>query len=60
VINLPVVDGSVFLPVAGWPGYAVSDQGEVWSYQLRGGVSDWRRLSLALNTYGYPHVNLRC
>lgn len=55
-----------FRQVRGFPGYFVSDHGEVWSLKKgddpkgkrRWGKTSWRRLKVDVNRYGYERVAL--
>lgn len=63
--DLPQVDGVTFLPVVGFPGYAVGDDGSVWSCWVRAGFKArrtlgpvWKQLLLNPRTNGYRIANL--
>ena len=54
---LPEQKGVEFRHVAGFPGYCVSDNGDVWSRRSRAGI--WHKLSPGRNVqYGHLHVEL--
>src|SRR5262245_52174442 len=44
------------LPIEGFPGYRIGDEGSVWSCR-RG--PQWRQLTISLQLNGYPYVSLQ-
>lgn len=63
--TIPIVDGVTFKPVPGYPGYAVGDDGSIWSAHnnAHGLCSAWRRLRpyrIAYRSASYWAVELRC
>lgn len=65
-MNLPTQPGVAFRPITAWPGYAVGDDGSVWSAKVTGGQgrigTSWRtlRLGRAKGRGDYPTVQLHC
>lgn len=61
--RFPVIDGVEFRLLPGWPLYAVTDSGEVWSAKARGSKfgridSHWTKRKLSRNSRGYPCLPL--
>lgn len=60
--KFPVIDGVRFVRIVGWPGYAVSDDGFVWSRRNSGHryetIDGWHRLIGKLDRDGYTAVSL--
>ncbi len=52
---LPVRQGVRFVRIPGWPGYAVSDNGYIWSSKQKG---IWRRMIGKIDKVGRPIVTL--
>lgn len=63
--SFPEIEGVKFAHVPGWPGYAASDDGQVWSshkanHHKYPWVGGWRKVPTQTNpASGHPYVNLR-
>lgn len=58
---MPEIQNVEIRNVSAWPGYAVGDDGSVWSCKNPGGQTKWfpwRKLTPILDPDGYPFVNL--
>lgn len=60
---LPIVEGVEFRAIEGWPGYAVGNDGSVWTQKEPGACGrlwdNWRRMKHRTDAYGYAIVELR-
>lgn len=62
-MDFPIVQGVEFRAIEGFPGYAVGDDGSVWSSRIQGDrsnrVGPWKRMKPSVDKEGYLQCGFR-